>query len=85
LDESTCAREAWSQERGKAVAAEERATGGRRKENGVNPASSHPIYRGVHGICLLRFLPPYNMLHQVVVIVYMVTSPNVTLIQVFDR
>jgi hypothetical protein len=54
-----------SQDRGKAVAAEERATGGRRKRNGVNPASGHPIYRGVHGICPLRFLSSYNTLQRI--------------------
>jgi hypothetical protein len=39
---------------------EVRATGGRRKGNGVNPASGRPIYRGVHRIYPLRFLLPYN-------------------------
>jgi hypothetical protein len=45
---------------GKATAMEVRATRGRRKGNGVNPASGRPIYRGVHRIYPLRFLPPHN-------------------------
>jgi hypothetical protein len=45
---------------GRATVAEMRATGGRQKGNGVNPASGHPIYRGVHQICPLRFLLPYK-------------------------
>jgi hypothetical protein len=49
-----------SYDSGKATALEVRATGGRRKGNGVNPASGRPIYRGVHRICPLRCLPPYN-------------------------
>jgi hypothetical protein len=28
--------------------------------NGVNPTPGRPIYRGVHRIYPLRFLPPYN-------------------------
>jgi hypothetical protein len=35
-----------SQDRGEATTAEVRATGGRGKENGVNPDPGHPIYRG---------------------------------------
>jgi hypothetical protein len=35
-------------------------TGGRRRRNGVNPASDCPIYRGVHRIYPLRFLPLCN-------------------------
>jgi hypothetical protein len=34
--------------------------GRKMKENGVNPASGRPIYRAVHRIYSLRFLPPYN-------------------------
>jgi hypothetical protein len=45
---------------GRVTAVEMRATGGRRKGNGVNPASGRLIYRGVHRIRPLRFLPPYN-------------------------
>jgi hypothetical protein len=54
------AEERRSRDRGKATAVEVRATGGRRKRNWVNPDPGRPIYRGVHRICLLRFLPPYN-------------------------
>jgi hypothetical protein len=53
-----------SQDCGKATATEVRATGGRRRVNGVNPDPSQPIYRGVHWICPLRFLPPYNALQR---------------------
>jgi hypothetical protein len=35
-----------SQDRGNDAAAEVRATGGRRRVNGVNPDSGRPIYRG---------------------------------------
>jgi hypothetical protein len=45
---------------GKETGVEERATQGRRKGNGVNPDPGRPIYRGVHQIYPLRFLPPYN-------------------------
>jgi hypothetical protein len=60
MDGSTRVRAKQSPECGKATAAEVRATGGRRKENGVNPDPGHLIYREVHWICPLRFLPPYN-------------------------
>jgi hypothetical protein len=46
------------------MVAEARATGGRRKVNGVNPDPGRPIYRGVHWIYPLRFLPPYNTLQR---------------------
>jgi hypothetical protein len=71
---STCLAGAggWTGGRGsKAVArslrrARERESDGRgsnsdgrkTKGDGVNPASGRPIYRGVHRIYLLRFLPP---------------------------
>jgi hypothetical protein len=51
-----------SQDRGKAMVAEVRAMGGRRRVNGVNPDLDRPISRGVHKICPLRFLPSYNTL-----------------------
>jgi hypothetical protein len=34
--------------------------GRKTKGNGVNPALGRPIYRGVHRIYPLQFLPPYN-------------------------
>jgi hypothetical protein len=42
-----------------ATAVEEKATE-EDEENGVNPAPSRPIYRGVHRIYLLWFLPLYK-------------------------
>jgi hypothetical protein len=41
----------------KAIAVKAKEMRGRRKRNGVNPTSGHPIYRRVHRICPLRFLP----------------------------
>jgi hypothetical protein len=49
-----------SQDRRTSTKEEATAAGGRRKGNGVNPASGLLIYRGVHRICPLRFLLPYN-------------------------
>jgi hypothetical protein len=49
---------------GTAATVEVRVTRGRRKGNEVNPASSHHIYRGVHRMCPLWFLPPYNTLQR---------------------
>jgi hypothetical protein len=53
----------WAREQGgrKIAAARGREKARRKtKGNGVNPASGYPIYRGVHRIYPLRFLPPYN-------------------------
>jgi hypothetical protein len=44
----------------KATEEEVKATRGRRKGNGVKPASGRLIYREVHRFRLLRFLPLYN-------------------------
>jgi hypothetical protein len=54
----------WGREQGgrkiAAAHAEERKRRRKTKGNGVNPALSHPIYRGVHRIYPLWFLPSYN-------------------------
>jgi hypothetical protein len=56
----TVARLQESYSGGKATKMEAKETRGRRKGNGLNPASGRPIYRVVHRISLLQFLPPYN-------------------------
>jgi hypothetical protein len=60
MGSKTVIRSQESYDGGKAAEVEVRATRGRRKGNGVNPASGCLIYRGVHRICPLQFLPPYN-------------------------
>jgi hypothetical protein len=56
----------WMHARGKrsqgcgSYGGNDNSDGRKKRANGVNPDLSHSIYRGVHWICPLRLLPPYD-------------------------